>query len=172
MKCANKSTPLQEGVYQCPTKRCKNSVSVYRQVRRQNDEFHDVLRFEQPIPAHPSPKDKAFPKSDDIAYTSSGVASISVPVVWNGENRNPIGEKEYIGELKTTEGKTYTLVKQRYFTSVMCVKCKKDMHLWDELRKYDGEDELRWFLARKEGNSSKKDVEDGGSSDAETLVGL
>ncbi len=41
------------------------------------------------------------------------------------------------------------------------MKCKRDMHLWDELRKYEGEEEMRWFLARKEGNVGKKDEEGG-----------
>jgi hypothetical protein len=48
------------------------------------------------------------------------------------------------------------------------VKCKKDIHLWDELRRFEGESEMRWFLARKEGNMSAKDVE--GGSESGTLV--
>jgi len=158
-----------EGIYKCPTKRCKNSIAVYRQVRRQAKHFHDILRFEQTIPVHPTSKTKPVNKISNTALTSPGKASVSVPVVWNGENRKPVSEQEYIGEVKTADGKKYTLVKQRFFTSVQCVKCKKDLHLWDELRKYEGEEEMRWFLARKEGNVSKKDVE-GDGSEAETLV--
>ncbi|KAE8444515.1 hypothetical protein EG329_000499 [Mollisiaceae sp. DMI_Dod_QoI] len=157
-----------EGVYKCPTKNCKNNISVYRQVRRQTKSFHDVLRFEQVVPVYPS--SKKYSAAAHLKPTLSGKATKSVPVVWNGEIHKPISEKEYIGIVKTNDGKTYTLVKQRYFTSVECVKCKRDMHLWDELRKYEGEEEMRWFLARKEGNVGKKDEE--GASDAETLVDL
>jgi len=159
-----------EGVYKCPTKHCKNTISVYRQVRRQTKSFHDVLRFEQVVPVHPSSKKSSAAAHLNLKHTLPGKATKSVPVVWNGEIHKPISEKEYIGTVKSSDGKKYTLVKQRFFTSVECVKCKRDMHLWDELRKYEGEEEMRWFLARKEGNIGKKDEE--GGSDAETLVDL
>ncbi|KUJ16820.1 uncharacterized protein LY89DRAFT_684858 [Mollisia scopiformis] len=158
-----------EGIYKCPQPRCKNTISVYRQVRRQTTHFHDILRFEQTVPVHASSKLKPASKTTHLKPTLPGKASVSVPVVWNGENRKPVSEKEYIGQKKTVDGKTYTLAKHRFFASVQCVACKKDMHLWDELRKYEGEEEMRWFLARKEGNPGLKDVE-GGGSDAETLV--
>lgn len=164
-----------EGVYKCPTKHCKNSVSVYRQVRRQTKTFHDVLRFEQTVPVAKSSKITAKSTTKNppnLQYTLAGKATISVPVVWNGEIKKPVSEKEYIGTVKTVDGKTYTLVKQRFFAAVPCVRCKRDMHLWDELRKYEGEEEMRWFLARKEGNVGKKEIEAGSGSDAETLVDL
>ena len=96
---------------------------------------------------------------------------MAVPVVWNSENRKEVTEKEYIGEKTKAGGKTYTLVKHKHFASVGCVQCKKELHLWDELRRYEGEEELRWFLARKEGNASKKEIE-GDGSETETLVGF
>ncbi|CZR62268.1 uncharacterized protein PAC_12165 [Phialocephala subalpina] len=170
-----------EGVYKCPTKHCKNSISVYRQVRRQTKTFHDVLRFEQNLPTAKSSKtkSKAVVKStsknpSNLSYNLPGKATMSVPVVWNGEIKKPVSEKEYIGTVKTADGNNYTLVKQRFFAAVPCVRCKRDMHLWDEVRKYEGEEEMRWFLARKEGNVGKKDVEscESGGSDAETLVDL
>jgi len=167
-----------EGTYKCPTNNCNNKIYVYRQVRRQDKTFHDVIRFEQTVPVHPSSK-KAKRRSptptanSDMSFSLPGKTSISVPVVWNGEVRKPVSEKEYIGQVgKNTKGQKYILVKQRLFASVQCVKCKRDLHLWDELRHVEGEEALRWFLARKADNAGMEKDGGEGSSDVETLVGI
>jgi len=150
-----------EGIFRCPTKGCKNNVSLYRQVRRNDDSFHDVLRFEQTIPVAKSSKMKSQQNA------SAGKVSFTVPVVWNGEHRKKVQDTEYIGEVRKAGGRSYVLFKQRYFTSVTCVVCRRELHLWDELRRFDGDSQMRWVLAMKEGNLSVKDVEDG---EAQTLV--